>query len=477
MNHNSLSLAQDSLERIHSSALRILAEIGIKLAHPGMRDRLAAAGCRVEGERVLIPADLVATTLSNVPSQFTLYGRSVQHSVVVGSDATLYMNTGIVANIYDLESGHIRRSTLEDVQATTRLLDAMEHVDLVYCSLVDATEAERHMVTVTDFAATVANTTKPLVGPGLSSGAEARAVVDMARAVRGGDAARLREYPLCAPFICPVSPLTFPRDIVDALVVVAEAGLPLDVVTNPVMGLTAPYTISSTVALGHAEVLAAAVMAHAVTPGLPLVNQNTPSVADMRSLVSTVGGPETGLIRHAVIELSHHLGIPGCAHSHTSSSVLDYQAGDEKALSTLLIASARPSLLGGLGALANVTVASYEVILLDNERLGAIRRILEGVVVDEDHLALDAIRDLVTCGNALDNEHTLRYLRSREVWKPRLAIRQGLVDGTPPAESSVLRAQVEARRVLGAHRVEPLPAGVQAEIARILAGYDQDHQS
>jgi len=115
--------------------------------------------------------------------------------------------------------------------------------------------------------------------------------------------------------------------------------------------------------------------------------------------------------------------------------------------------------------------------LLDNERLGAIRRILEGVVVDEDHLALDAIRDLVTCGNALDNEHTLRYLRSREVWKPRLAIRQGLVDGTPPAESSVLRAQVEARRVLGAHRVEPLPAGVQAEIARILAGYDQDRQS
>jgi len=34
---------------------------------------------------------------------------------------------------------------------------------------------------------------------------------------------------------------------------------------------------------------------------------------------------------------------------------------------------------GGLGALANVTVTSYETIILDNERYGAIYRILRGV--------------------------------------------------------------------------------------------------
>ena len=135
----------------------------------------------------------------------------------------------------------------------------------------------------------------------------------------------------------------------DALIVVAQAGLPLEVIANPVMGVTAPYTIAGTVALGHAEVLAAAVMAHAVRPGLPILNGNTPSVADMRTLASTTGGPETGLIRRTVAELSHHLGLPSCVHGHTSSARVDYQAGDEKALNTLLIASARPSILGGLG--------------------------------------------------------------------------------------------------------------------------------
>jgi len=473
MTNYTLSLPRESLQRIHETALRILAEVGIHVAHAGMRDRLYAAGCRIEGERAFIPPDLVAATLRRIPSAFTLYGRSTEHSVTVGLNATHCMNTGIVANVVDLETGRVRASTLSDVQATTRLLDAMEHVDLVYCSLVDATDAAQHMVTVTGFAATVANTTKPLVGPGLTSAAEARAVVDIARAVRGGSPGRLRECPLCAPFICPVSPLTFPRDVVDALIVVAEAGLPLDIVTNPVMGLTAPYTIAGTVALGHAEVLASAVMASSITPGLPILNQNTPSVADMRSLVSTVGGPETGLIRRTVIELSHYLGIPGCAHSHTSSCSPDYQAGDEKALNTLLIASARPSLLGGLGALANVTLASYEMILLDAERYGAIRRILEGIAVDEDRLAMEAIVDLVAQGNAIDSEHTLRYLRSREVWRPALAIRQGLVDGQMPADSSVMRARAEAKRLLGAHQVEPLPSHVEAEIAQALSTYDQ----
>ena len=52
-------------------------------------------------------------------------------------------------------------------------------------------------------------------------------------------------------------------------------------------------------------------------------------------------------------------------------------------LNTLLLASARPSVLGGLGAgLANVTVGSYELLILDDERLAAVRRVLAGIAVD-----------------------------------------------------------------------------------------------
>jgi trimethylamine--corrinoid protein Co-methyltransferase len=473
MINRGLLMPQDSLQLIHETAVRILAEIGIRTDHADMRDRLADRGCRVEGERVFISPELVAATLQGIPASFTIYGRSTEDDVVVGLDKTYCTNTGIFPNIYDFESGKIRRSTIEDVRTTTRLLDAMDNVHAVYVSLVDATDLKPHIVTVSDFASVLANTTKPLIGPGVTHQAEAEAVVAMARAVRKGDGERLKRCPLCVPFICPISPLYFPKDIVDALMVVAEAGLPIDALPNPVMGLTSPYTIAGTVALGHAEVLASAVMAHTVSPGLPILNQNSPSVADMRSLVSTTGGPETGLIRQTVILLSHYLRVPGCAHGHTSSATLDLQATDEKALNSLLIASARPSLLGGLGALATVTATSYETILLDNERYGAILHILEGVQIDGDHLAFDVIAESADTGSVLTNEHTLRYLRSDKVWKPRLAIRQGMVGGAPGSETSLDRAHAEAKELIDTYQVEPLPDDVQSEINEILGAYDQ----
>ncbi len=470
-----LSVPQQDLLHIHKTAVKTLLEIGFKTDHTWIREQLADQGCRVEDERVFIPPELIDATLREIPDSFEVYGRQLKQYITVGLDNIYGINTGIFPNIYDFDSGQIRRSTLDDVRNTTRLMDAMEYLHAVYVSLVDATELAPHMVTVSDFAAVVANTTKPLIGPGVTNRAEAETIVDIARVVRGGDGDQLKKFPLCVPFVCPVSPLFFPKDIVDALVCVAESGLPIIALTNPVMGLTSPYTIASTVALGHAEILATAVIAHTVSPGLPIMNQNTPSVADMRTLASTTGGPETGLIRQTAVSLSNQLGIPSVAHGHTSSTNLDYQAAAEKTLNGLLIALARPSLLGGLGGLANATLTSYESILLDNEGYGAIFRTLEGVQVDKDHLAFDTLRELVDTGEVITNEHTLRHLRSNEVWDPQLAMRQGLVGGSTLSEDSVKRARAETRRLLDTHTVEPLEKNIQLEVDSILDTYDRTH--
>jgi trimethylamine--corrinoid protein Co-methyltransferase len=415
--------------------------------------------------------------LGKIPDSFKVYGRQKEQSITVGLNNTYGINTGIFPNIYDFDSGHIRHSTLEDVRNTTRLLDAMEYLHAVYVSLVDANDAAPHMVTVSDFSAVIANTTKPLIGPGVTNRAEAETIVNIARAVRGGDSGQLKKYPVCVPFVCPISPLFFPKDIVDALICVAESGLPIIALTNPVMGLTSPYTIASTIALGHAEVLASALIAHTVAPGLPILAQNTPSVADMRTLASTTGGPETGLIRQMSVSLANQLGLPSCAHGHTSSTSLDYQSAAEKTLNGLLIALARPSLLGGIGGLANATLTSYESIVLDNDGFGAIFRTLEGVQVDKDHLAFDTIRELVNTGEVLTNEHTLRYLHSNEVWTPQLAVRQGLVGGITVSEASTERARVETRRLLDTHTVEPLEKNIQLEVNSILDTYNRSHSA
>ena len=120
----------------------------------------------------------------------------------------------------------------------------------------------------------------------------------------------------------------------------------------------------------------------------------------------------------------------------------------------------------------NVTLTSYETILLDDERNQAILRILDGVQVDDDHLAFEVIADLASADTVMGHDHTLRYLRSDEVWEPRLAQRSGLVGGAALPESSVDRARARAQDLLRTYRVPRLAASVQSEIDGVLASYD-----
>ena len=204
-------------------------------------------------------------------------------------------------------------------------------------------------------------------------------------------------------------------------------------------------------ALGHAEVLAIAVMAQAIKPGAPILSFNTPTIADMRTLASTTGGPETGMMRSLAVEVARYMGIPSWGHGHTSSARLDIQASDEKSINALLIAEARPSLLGGLGGLANVLLTSYETLVMDNERFGAFRRIVRGVATDDEHLAYSVIADAVQGKDLISHDHTLKHLRGGEVWKPKLARRQGLVNGQPESVSTLDRAHAEAKRIMDGH--------------------------
>jgi len=462
----------DLVDQIHRTSLRILSELGVRVDHPEMRARLEGAGCRLSEARVFIPEDAVQTTIDHIPSGFHLYGREGRPARIDATGQTLFTNTGILPNIIDFETGLVRRSVRTDVEQTTRLLDAMNEVDIVYVSLVASTDVPAHMATVMDFVSTLENTTKPLIGPGLNDAEESKAVVEMALALRDGDRDALADKPPCAPFVTAITPLTFPAGTVDALQTIALAGLPLVALTNPVMGTTAPYTIASSVALGHAEELAIAVMAHAVRPKLPIVSINTPSVADMHTMTSTTGGPETGLMRGLAVRVARHLGIPSWAHGHTSSPRLDEQASDEKSINCMLIAHALPSLLGGLGGLANVTLTSHEAIVIDNERLGAIRRVLGGIDADDDHLAFDVIADVVHGQSVIVHNHTIKHLRGQEVWNPALARRQGLVNGAP--EPGTLRegARETARHLLESHRISPLPRGVKSMIDEIAKAYD-----
>lgn len=107
----------------------------------------------------------------------------------------------------------------------------------------------------------------------------------------------------------------------------------------------------------------------------------------------------------------------------SDSKLPDAQAGYEK-MATFLLAA-----MGGcnyihhaIGMVTNMSAASLEQAVIDNEIVGATLRVLRGVDVTSDSMAVEAIDRVGPGGHYLMDDHTLRFMRS-ELFQPVLADR------------------------------------------------------
>ena len=112
-------------------------------------------------------------------------------------------------------------------------------------------------------------------------------------------------------------------------------------------------------------------------------------------------------------------------------------------------------------------LASYEQVVIDNEILGAAFRVVQGVEVNDDTIALDVIKEVGIGGNYLAHDHTVKYLRphywfpkitNRETWGPWMAA---------GGKDMRQRANDRARQILAEHRPKPLTDEQEREIDRI----------
>ncbi len=149
----------------------------------------------------------------------------------------------------------------------------------------------------------------------------------------------------------------------------------------------------------------------------------------------------------------------------TDSKLPDAQAGYEK-MSTLLLAA-----MGGcnyihhaIGMVTNMNSASLEQAVIDDEMVGMGMRVLRGMQVTPDSLAVDAIQRVGPGSHYLTDRHTRRFMRS-EFFYPKLADRQSR--GTWEAEGkrdTRQRAIARSAELLQAHTAPGLPSETDAAI-------------
>ncbi len=446
-------LSEAEMVRINTTALDLLARLGMGEVPDRLRADLLAAGAEEREGRVLFPKALVEDAIAAAARRFVLHGRDEDRSIEVGGDRVYFGTGGAAVQTLDMETGLYRPSTLRDLHDFTRLQDALANVSWFTRCCVATDVADPFALDVNTAYALIRNTTKP-VATSFTLAQHIAPIVEMLDIAAGGEGA-FSKRPFLKAHISPViSPMRYGEDAVDVVYDCIRHNIPMSCITAAQAGATAPATLAGFLAQSLAETLASLVMVHAIQPGFPMVFSNWPFVIDLRTGAFSGGSGETAVLNAASAQLSNWLGLPsGVASSMTDAKAIDAQYGMEKGLTSLAAALAGGNLIyESSGMTASLLGASFEAFVLDDEMHSHTYRALRGIEVTEDTLGFDAICAAVLGeGHFLGDAHTYAAME-RDYFYPNLADRDDPNTWAEKGGASAWEvARAKAREILAEH--------------------------
>jgi len=403
-------LSPEDIAAIHEASLNILKNIGMTY-ESGLDETLAmleGRGLKVDREkaRIYFAPDLVEEQAAAAPEQVFLYNRD-------GSDALdltqhrVYLGTGGAAVIIlDLETGQARSTTLHDMYQLARLTDALDNIHFFVrpCAPTDLPVSEHDANAIF---ACLKGTAKHVMS-GVTNEAGVHKMIDIATMV-AGDRDKLMQKPFISVIASfAISPLKLCTQSTLIMLEAVRNRIPVALSAAPMAGSTSPVTMAGTLAQLHAEQLAGITICQLTNPGAPLLYGGIPGRANMRSLAYMGGAVECGMMNAAIHQLAHHIKVPNYNSSGlTDSKIPDAQATWEKALSTVLAAMGGSNYIHhAAGMLESMLAVAYEQYVIDDEIIGMSCKVLEGIPVDAEHLALEAIEEVGPGGGHLSCHHT-----------------------------------------------------------------------
>jgi trimethylamine--corrinoid protein Co-methyltransferase len=460
-------LSPQDVARVHTATLDIIENVGVRFPSEKCLEIWRAHGAQVDAETKIVraPGRLIEEALKRCPPAYTLAARRAEQDLPLDGNHVYVGTDGCGVQILDLKTGELRTTRLQDVRDIHRIADALDQVAFHWVA-VSAQDCPAETRGLHEIKAVWENTTKHVQTESIYSELEARAAVEMASAIAGGREA-LRQRPVLSMMQCTVPPLGHDGGSLDAALVAAEAGVPVGFMTMTACMTTGPATLAGTLVVGNAEVISAAALIELAYPGAPFFYAAAQTAADPRSGGYTGGGPEDFLFGAATNVLSDFYNMPLSMGSFaTGAKQPDWQAGVENSLSTFMASVVMSDMLLGIGFLHGSRIWSYEQMLMDCEIFDIVARMMRGIPVDDEQLAMDVIREVGPGGNFLSRKHTRRHMR--ELWAPKYFDRRPyeafLEKGDGPREW----ARVKAQEILSAHQPEPMDPSLVAELDAII---------
>jgi trimethylamine--corrinoid protein Co-methyltransferase len=465
-------LSQAQLEEIHLASLEILRRTGVRVHESESLTLLKEAGCMVtDGDLVRFPPAVIENAIADAPSRIVMCDRTGEPRMYLEGHRVNFGTGSDLPNTIDLESGERRPSLLSDIQNAARLADWLPNLDFVM-SMALPSDVPMQTSDRRSFLAMSENTVKPLVITAWDEAGLAD-IIHMAETIAGGPN-ELKLAPFLLAYLEPTTPLQHTEAVLRKVLMMADHGLPFVYAPGPVDGGTSPVTPAGSLALANAEVLSGITIAQLRRKGTPVVWGSGSGPLDMRTLVATYGSPEFMLHCMAMAEMAHYYyhkpvwGFAGCS----DSKLPDMQAGIESSLWILWTALSGANLVHDTGYIESGLTASYEMMVVCDEMIGFVRRLMRGIEITPETLALDVIDKVGPGGSFLTSPHTKQHFR--QVWYPRLLDRHnynGWVQAGQP--TTIKTAREMAREAIAGHEPVPLPQTTLDTLNNIITEADR----
>ena len=420
-------LSDADMDRIYQTALDVLENIGIGDPIPEILHYTLPKGCfQDDYGRLRFPRALVEDLIALSPEDYPLYAPNPQKDLTVRDEEVLFCTSGEAVCILDYESQRYRPTTLVDLYDAARLGDQLEHIHNFGQPFIAAEYSHDVFVHDMNIAyAELAGTDKSFA-LGISVADHIDPLVELFDTYLGEEGAFVKR-PFCTFGGCPiVSPLRFGQDGAEVLVKVAELGLVADIAVAPQAGATAPAALAGALVQCFAETLACLCVVNMVRPGTPINFGMWPFISDLRTGSFSGGSGEEALVTAATAQLCNHFGFTtSVGAGMTDAKTMDVQAGYEKAITIATAALSGANLVAAYpGIVGSLVAQSFEGMLIDNDLIGNVQRVLRGVEVTDETLSYDVIKETVYGqGHFLGSKQTLDLMNSEYLY-PEVADRR-----------------------------------------------------
>ena len=463
-------LSADQVEAIHNASLRVLEELGVAFLLPEALDILAAAGADVDRGTQVVRFDrsLVEEQIAKAPSHFRMHARNPEHDLSFGGNNINFATVGSAPNASDMHAGR-RPGCFRDYNDFLRLAQSLNVIHLIGgypVEPVDLPPETRHLdcsdafIRLTDkvFYAYSLGRQRVLDG------------IEMTRIARGVSSEQMLREPSLYSIVNSSSPLRIDSPMLEGVIELARHNQVMVLTPFTLAGAMAPATVAGALTMQNAEALAGLAFSQIVNAGAPVMYGGFTSNVDMKSGAPAFGTPEYTRAALAGGQLARRYNIPYRSSNANACNVVDAQAAYESEMSLWGAVMGHAGLvLHAAGWMEGGLCASFEKFVLDAELLQMMAEFLSPIVVDEDTLAFEAMREVGHGGHFFGTQHTLdRY--ETAFYAPILSDWRNYESWEEAgAHTATERANVLYKEILARFEPPPLDPARSDELAEFIA--------